>query len=954
MANFFDQVDPPNTPAPALNGNGGDGEVWPISSEGNPQRPALTVTPHVASPKPGSNFFDQVDPPASPPQPAQPDILSTSEGKKLAADVRTKADQQLLQSAGGAGPVYTAAESAANTALLNVPRNIAAAARSAQTGEGFDHEYNFLKDVDAAAERQNPKSAIAGTLGGVGLQVAAMPEMAADTLFGKAAPTALVRGVQGAGIGGATSGLSELADTKDLGNAGTAALHGAGIGGALGTAGGKLESAFAPNHAGNSNRIAKAADRLGVQVPITAATDSMPVQRAAAVVKNIPYVGDPLVKGSQKAISGLSEANAEVAGKFGAGTGPNVAHNIGEHLRGLKDAEMTANRQAAETATAKARADALTADETAREVADTALAEHKASKLARVSDIEQRATQAAQKTFGDVTPPELGEKVTEKLRAGESAAKAKKEELYKEAGAKGQAFVDKGAVENIHNRVAGKLEELGRIIDPKTTPAAAQMLKRLADVSGLRLQNMASTAGQPARSAIVGVDVAALEHTRQVLNAMSQGAATDADRAASKIIVHEFTNAVDDAFDRGLFSGDQKALDAYREARAANRDWRQRFGYNAETDADKVLNKIATGEVTPNETANWIIGNTKIGASGSSSRLIGRIATATNNDPEVMQSIRGAIWNRLSGNAEGVAEKSPVKVANDIHEFLSGSGSSVAKQVFTDEQRKIAAIYADAMRFGQKAREEIEAGHKPIKIGDTKVPEIKPEVGPIETLAKRVIGSGMGRSDEALFDAIGGYAKSTSRGDLTTLSRLLNVIPQEDKGNLAGALIRRMGASPRGAGEFSGDVWLSNWRQTSPQAKTLLFGNAGTVRQSLDDIATISERFKSLNQFANPSGTGHHLSGAALLTGVIHSPIQTIATAVTGRIAAEALAKPATAATMASWAKAYDRAVRVPGKATATALVDASRALSNVIQKHFDKHVDPVKLLPVAPTYSNQ
>lgn len=888
----------------------------------------------------------------------------TPEQKKLQKDMQTLADRQLLQSAGGAGPAYTAAESAVNTALLNAPRNISAAARSAMTGKPFEHEYEFLKSIDEAAERQSPNAAMAGTLGGIGAQIGLMPEMAGETILGKAAPAALVRGVQGAGIGGVTSGISELADTKDLGKAGEAALHGAGIGGLLGAAGGKLESAFAPKTP-VTNEVVDSAERLRVPVPMAGTTDSVAIQKVAQAAKSIPFAGDPLIEGSRKATEGLAEANARIAGEFGHGEPFNVAHGIGEHLKDEAGKEMAANRQTAEAATAKARAEASAADEAAREIADTALQSQKRSALERVSGIETKASGFAERTFGQGTPEELGTLVTERLKTSEAAAKANKEALYKEAGQPGRAVVDRPAVEGIYKNVVGKLEEVGRVVDPATTPAAAQMLKRLADVSRLRLQNMASNAGIPAKEAIVGIDLKGIESSRQALNNMAQGASNDADRATSKMIIREFTKSVDDAFDAGLFSGDPAALEAYGKARAANREWRQKFGFNAETDADKVLNKIATGEVTPNEVANWIIGNSKVGAQGAASRLIGRIATATGNDPEVLQAIRSGIWSKLSSSAEGVAEKKPLKIANDIHEFLSGSGSTVAKQVFTDEQRKIAAIYADAMRYGQRAREEIEAGHKPIKIADTKVAETKPSVGPLENLMKKVIGSGQGRTDNAIFDAISGYATSKSRGDLKTLSRLLDVIPQEEKGNLAGAIIRRMGASNTPGG-FSPDIWLSNWNGKNGMtagAKALLFGNAGTLRQSLDDMAKVSERFKQWNKFSNPSGTGHHIATAALgaeavraaaslAMGNIAEPLLLIAGMTGGRIASEIMAKPATAASMAKWAKAYELAIRKPGAATATFLIDASRAFSNTIQKNFDKKVDPNELLPVKPTFN--
>jgi hypothetical protein len=71
--------------------------------------------------------------------------------------------------------------------------------------------------------------------------------------------------------------------------------------------------------------ITAAAERLSasgapVQVPRAITTDSMPVQRAAATVRNVPFAGDPLVAGAEKAITQLGNKASEVAAGYGGGT----------------------------------------------------------------------------------------------------------------------------------------------------------------------------------------------------------------------------------------------------------------------------------------------------------------------------------------------------------------------------------------------------------------------------------------------------------------------------------------------------------------------------------------------------------------------------------------------------------------------------------------------------------
>ena len=201
-------------------------------------------------------------------------------------------------------------------------------------------------------------------------------------------------------------------------------------------------------------------------------------------------------------------------------------------------------------------------------------------------------------------------------------------------------------------------------------------------------------------------------------------------------------------------------------------------------------------------------------------------------------------------------------------------------------------------------------------------------IGPMQKLASAVLGRN-GKTDEALFAAIDAYAKSGSRGDINTLAGILKSVPQADKGDIAGAIIRKAGMSPR-TGEFSPDVFASQWNTYTPQAKTVLFGNAGPQRQALDDIATISERLKKVgSRFGNPSGTAQNASFAGLITGLFAAPLTTISTALGGAVAAKVLSSPAGAASAAQWTRAYANFVMQKSARTAATLQIASRNLAN-------------------------
>lgn len=242
--------------------------------------------------------------------------------------------------------------------------------------------------------------------------------------------------------------------------------------------------------------------------------------------------------------------------------------------------------------------------------------------------------------------------------------------------------------------------------------------------------------------------------------------------------------------------------------------------------------------------------------------------------------------------------------------------------------------YADTVRSTAAQREALPSVAKASKPTPTEV-----GIGPMQELANTVLGRN-GRTDEALFAAINSYAKSGGRGDIQTLARLVKALPEQDRGDLAGSIIRQIGVSPR-TGEFSPDVFASQWQAYTPQAKSILFGNAGPHRQALDDIMMISQQMKRIgNRFGNRSGTAQNVGGIALGSSAVAAlgslfsgnplPALTFLSGVLGGSAvAKILASPASASSAAKWSKAYFAVQLKPTTHTIAAYNTASRNLSN-------------------------
>ena len=642
-----------------------------------------------------------------------------------------------------------------------------------------------------------------------------------------------------------------------------------------------------------------------VNIPRAFSSDNIATQRVAQGIRNVPLVGDAIPRAIGNMTEQLDGSVMGIAKQYGEGSGPYVASPISRTIGEGAAAETTAAREAA------AQGDAAI------------LAAWERSHAATLTDIAGRETAAlngVRQAVGDMPPQDMGATLIARLRQGEREAHATKERLYGVAG-QSDGSIDANAVRGLRADVTRSLDESGLIVDPTLTPAASRMVTELDNVSNLNIPNrVAPTAPN---GEIAAVSMQGLEQTRKRLNAMSQAATNDADRRAARRVIQGFDDWLGNSFDNALFSGSDEALNAYRSARAANTDWRTRFGFNARDDADRLVNRVVTGEVTPQEFSNWLVGSTKVGSKGVSSRLLGRVAEATGGDAEAIQAIRGGVWNRLSQSTQGVDAKAGAKVANDVQEFLNGSGRDVANRLFTPEQRGIMNTYANTLRRAEEARAA--AGDI---AANTKPGSAAPRVGPMQELANAVLGKG-GKTDEALFNAINSYAKGGGRGDVQTLADLVRSIPEKDKGDLAGAVIRGLGQSKQVNG-FSLEMFASDWAKYTPQAKSILFGNAGPHRQALDDIAMISQRYKDIGRrFGNPSGTAQNVAPFATVGSVFAAPLVAIPSLMGAAVAAKVLSSPAGASSVAKYGKAAMAAQVSPTPQRIVALQIASRNLAN-------------------------
>lgn len=213
-----------------------------------------------------------------------------------------------------------------------------------------------------------------------------------------------------------------------------------------------------------------------------------------------------------------------------------------------------------------------------------------------------------------------------------------------------------------------------------------------------------------------------------------------------------------------------------------------------------------------------------------------------------------------------------------------------------------------------------------------------------ENLANLVGESGDAKPAQ-VFSRLQAAASSGSRQDTILLAQAKRVMGEDWK-DVAQGVVEGMGKGSNG--EFSPQIFINNYRGKaglSQSGRDLLFGDSGNLRQSLDDIATVSQKFNQLQRLANPSGSGRSLmgggmmmeaprAGMALLSGAWVEPLTFLSSVVGGHVLARVLANPATASSAAKYTRAYAAVARNQSPTSVSALARASRNFGATIESN--------------------
>ena len=209
-----------------------------------------------------------------------------------------------------------------------------------------------------------------------------------------------------------------------------------------------------------------------------------------------------------------------------------------------------------------------------------------------------------------------------------------------------------------------------------------------------------------------------------------------------------------------------------------------------------------------------------------------------------------------------------------------------------------------------------------------------------EQLAKIVGKKDEAVSSEQIFNRLFNASKDGGSANNKLVQRAITVMEPEQLKAFQAGILAKLGRDVDG--NFSPDRWLGakGINALSPRAKAMIFKDEPKLVQALEDATTLSERFKNLNKFGNPSGTSQGIFGGLTITSMIHSPIKTLAVIAGANGFTRIMSKPATAQGFVDWARRYENFVRFPTEQSGKLAYRAGQQLNKSIAQETGKTVD--------------
>jgi hypothetical protein len=276
------------------------------------------------------------------------------------------------------------------------------------------------------------------------------------------------------------------------------------------------------------------------------------------------------------------------------------------------------------------------------------------------------------------TQTEAGGMLFETLRAKQKELKGAASKAYNETDLRTLAIPTE-TTSTLTSKISDVIKEGDFILNKELTPAASNAYSSLVNIIP-----------KIDKANVSQINLKSLESTRRTLGQYYKAAANDADRNAVTMLTKQFDDWLDDTITKGLASGDLDQLNKLKDARALSRDYFSKFKIDPkapDVDAQKVIDKIVSKDLTPVETMNYLFGAAKLGDNQTAVRTAKKFKEIFGEKSPEFDEFRRAAYLRLVQDTQGNI-KPASKIVGEVDELILGRGSALANEIFTPEQVK--------------------------------------------------------------------------------------------------------------------------------------------------------------------------------------------------------------------------------------------------------------------------
>ncbi len=264
------------------------------------------------------------------------------------------------------------------------------------------------------------------------------------------------------------------------------------------------------------------------------------------------------------------------------------------------------------------------------------------------------------------------------LRARDKSRKGY-ERRYAEAEQYKGEFADEVML-GLPDRVAKRLQSSNVIIDDLGSPAGSKTRGALVLMKELE-QNPQTT-------------VKAVENQRQKINNwISDSTPGTPDHRAMVIVKEEFDDALAQALDANMFTGDPRAVTLLKEARGMYAEHAKKFNTNGK--AGRIIKQMLDEDASPVEIGNYIFGATGLSKDGAA-RVVKHYRRAVGGDSEGWNALRETFLHTITSN-RNTDTKGMQAMVSTLKQALHGSGEPVVKALYTKAERAKLQRFVRAM-----------------------------------------------------------------------------------------------------------------------------------------------------------------------------------------------------------------------------------------------------------------